>query len=268
MMPHIILFNEANVETDQPWITPAEREHAKLVGDMFTHEMYPGIEKVIVDHLEQRVSEGDQKAIDRLHPFCHYILTEDFRIVQEPNFYRWGMFLERAKHRIIGRTDICDGIERDRDYFSNSWARQHRRKWRDAPSCKPHAMWVSTVFIGTGDDELFETMIFGGWLDSIRWKTSTLGEAKKNHQGAVMVSRQHKNYMKHHGRSARKDWIRMAKFWELGRKRGTEWALKHLSVMQQVENRLSKIPGDPETPQPDNFSELVRHILPREGTPI
>ncbi len=267
MMPHIFSFNEENVATDQPWLSPAEQAHAKMVGDMFNRTVREDMEGWLVDHLGQRASEGDQEAINKLYPMCHYILTEDYRIVQEPNFYRWGMFLERGKHRVIDKTDICSGIERDHSYFSNSWAVQQRRKRRfsDAPSFKSQEMYVSTVFIGGHENELFETMIFGGWLDTNCWRSSTLAEAKKNHWDAVTISHQHKNYMKKHGRAARKDWIRASRFWELARKRGYEWAVKHFLPMQRLDDRLRRIPGQPNRPLPDYLAELAQHFLPRQN---
>ncbi len=262
MMPHIIPFNEANIETDQPWLTPAEREHAKMIGLTFTREMNPDTERVIMDHLEQRVNEGDQEAINRLHPFCHYILTSDFRIVQEPNFYRWGLFLERAEHRKIDKTQICDGAERERS-FDLSFHQRRRR--HDAPTYKARKIWISTVFIGTGDEELFETMIFGGWHDGACWRASKLADAKKNHWDAVTMSHHYKNYMKRHGRAARKDWIRMDRFWKLANKRDREWAIKHLDVLERVDNRLLKIPGQPNIPQPNLLFSLAQQFLPRQG---
>ncbi len=264
MLSHIIPFNEANVEADQPWLKPGENHHAKSVGDLFLREV-TDIEPVILEHLKQRVSEGDQEALTQLYPICHYILTTDFRIVQEPNFYRWGLFLERAKHRNIDRTKICEGEERDRSYFSDSWdAQQRRKRGRDTPSFKIQEMFVSTVFIGTGEDELFETMIFGGWLNTACWRCTTLSEAKKNHWDAVTVAHQYKNYMKRRGRVARKDWVRMDQFWRLANKRGREWAVKHLSQMEGVDDRLSKIPGEPNIPQPNVLFDMVQRFLPRE----
>lgn len=269
MLQHIIPYNEANVATDQPWLTAAEIAHAKFECDLFDRRFHERMEPWMVEHLEQRVAEGDQQAIEQLHPLCHFILTTDFRIVQEPNFLRWGIFLERGLHRIIDKTDVCAGQDRDRDFLSNSWACQQRRKRKrqEAPIFKIQQTYVSTVFIGADQHELFETMIFGGWLNTICWRTSTLEAAKKAHWSAVTLAHLLKRYIKRHGRSVRKDWVRLDRFWRLGRKRGPEWAMKHLATMQKVENRLSRVPGEPSTPQPDLLHELAQHFLPRTGVP-
>jgi hypothetical protein len=267
-MSHIIPYNEANVVTDQPWLTAGELEQAKVAGELFNRSLNDRMESWMVEHLEQRVAEGDQQAIEALHPLCHYILTTDFRVVQEPNYLRWGIFLERGLHRIIDKTDICAGQDRDRCDFT-SWAAQqrHKRKRQDAPTFKTEETYVSTVFIGADQHELFETMIFGGWLNTICWRNCTLEAAKKAHWSAVTLAHLLKRYIKRHGRSVRKDWVRLDRFWHLARKRGPEWALKHVPTMQKVENRLSRVPGQPSTPQPDFLSELAEHFVPRRGVP-
>jgi hypothetical protein len=268
MLSHIIPFNEANVVTDQPWLTPEDHAHANAVNTDFLQKVHGDMEGWMVEHLEEMASQGDQQAIGQLTPFCHYILTTDFRIVQEPNFMRWGIFLERGMHRIIDKTNICAGQDRERCDFS-SWAAQqrHKRKRMDAPSFKIEETYVSTVFIGTCDDELFETMIFGGWLNTIRWKTSTLEAAKKAHWSAVTLAHLLKRYIKRHGRSVRKDWVRLSRFWHLARKRGPQWAMKHIVTMQKVEDRLGRVPGGPVMPQPDLLMELAQQVVSRRGVP-
>jgi hypothetical protein len=268
-MRHIVPYDEANVATDQPWLTPEDHAAASAINTVYLQQRHEDMEQWMVEHLEERASDGDQEAISKLWPFCHYILTTDFRIVQEPNCVRWGIFLERGLHRVIDRTDICAGVERDREYRSNSWAAQqrHKRKHPNAPRFKIEETYVSTVFIGTGDEELFETMIFGGWLDMIRWKTSTLESAKKAHWSAVTLAHLLKRYIKRHGKSVRKDWIRLDRFWELARKRDAQWVLKHIDTLMKIDGRLGRVPGHPVIPQADQFVELAQQFVARRGIP-
>ncbi len=251
MNAHIVPFNEANVLANQPWLTPQDELQAKVVGDEFNAK-----------YGSPRLEPG------RYSPLTHFILTPDFRIVQEPNFLRWGIFLERGLHRIIDKTDICAGKDRDRCDF-DSWAAQqrHKRRRQEAPSFKIEETYVSTVFIGAHENELFETMIFGGWLNTTCWRSVTLEAAKKNHWAAVTLAHLLKRYIKRHGRSVRKDWVRLERFWRLGRKRGREWAVKHLPAVQRATDRLCRVPGSLSLPQPDLLSELAEHFLPRTGVP-
>jgi len=245
----IIPFNEANILADQPWLTPQDELQAKVVGDEFNAKYGP-----------PRLEEG------RYSPLTHFILTPDFRIVEEPNFVRWGIFLEKGTHRVLDQTHICDGIDREHDHTMNSWAsQQHRkRKRQDAPSFKTEDTRVSSVFIGTCENELFETMIFGGWLNTVCWRTSTLEDLRKAHRDAVILAHLLKRYIKKHGRRVRKDWVRLDRFWRLAHKRGRDWAIKQLPLMQRVERRLSLVPGEPLTPQGDFLSELAQTFLPRQ----
>lgn len=264
MMPHIVPFDEVNVIADQPWLTPEEHEKAKMIGDMMIQEIsLSGDEPWMIPHLKAMAEQGDKEAIRKLHPLSHFILTIDYRIVQEINTYRWGMFLEKGLHRMIERTDICKGKERD--HFSRSdnpsWAQQHERKIQTPP--KMEETNVSTVFIGCVEDELFETMIFGGWYGSVPWRSATLIDAKKCHFEAVMIARRLNNYLKKYGKARRKDWIRLEKFWQLAEKRGEQWAKKKVDRMQKIADRIDRMPGSPPIPMGNSFYGLAQHIIGR-----
>ena len=174
MLPHITPYNKANVAKDQPWLENVEGDYV----DVFERHMIghwarcADVEEYLLADLIARADEGDQAAYELLYPHAHFILTEDYRIVQEPNFLRWGMFLELAQHRTIDKTEICKGIICEN---SNTIG----------PSFKPEETCVSTVFIGAHEGELFETMIFGGLMHNVSWRTQTLLDAKKQHWKAV-----------------------------------------------------------------------------------
>ena len=250
MLSHIVPYNEARVPEDQPWLTADEREHAKVIGTDCLHDLNPDMEPWLADHLEAMASEGDQDAIGQVAPFCHFILTSDFRIVQEPNFLRWAIFLERCSHRVIDLTQVCQG-------------REHSVGRYGAPSLKPEETWVSTIFSGLDEHDLFETMIFGGLLDHAAYRSSALLDAKKCHWEAVSLAHDLKRHMKRYGRSFRKDWIRLAKFWRLASLRGDGWVRNRGSAMGHVFVRLSQVPGPPPIPQPTLFHELCQTYLPR-----
>jgi hypothetical protein len=145
-------FDENTIATDQPWLTEERR------ADAAEYKVYP--------------FEG----------LLHYILTTDFRIVEEPNVIRWGIFMEQP-HRKIDWTPICHGKERQRASFAPpNWAQQHSRV---RPPSMVEGTFVSTVFLGYDKDQLFETMIFGGWLNGVMWRSATLEEAKKTHWKAA-----------------------------------------------------------------------------------
>lgn len=233
-MTQIIPYNPDRVATDQPWLSPEEREKAIRVNDEFLSQM-----QLVNFPIEGEKSFG-------LSAMRHFILTEDFEIVEEPNFFRFGMFLEYAKHRQIVLTHICDGRE------------------DESPSFKTQRTEISTVFIGMDENTLFETMVFGGMLHSVCWRNNTIQDARKCHQLAIDIVHQFNAYMKKHGRRFCKDWKRLDRFYKLGRRRGTQWAFKHYSVMEGVFNRLFRAPGDPPLPQPNLFLDLAQMFIPRE----
>jgi hypothetical protein len=259
MGPYITPYNEANVIANQPWLTVEEHEQMKLMGSRFFHVRNPQVETWMVDHLEIQASEGDQAAIERLNPHCRFILTTDFRVIQEPNLPRWQMFMERSTHRFIDLTLICNGRE-PKDH-GQEWKRTRRS---NVPSFKIEETFVSTVFLGKSEKQLFETMIFGGWLNHVFWRRNRLEAAKQCHWEAVMLAHQLKRYMKQHGRSVRKDWIRLEEFWRLAEKRGSKWMLKHVPVMDQLECRLIQVPGRPVVPCPNFFLDLIMYARPRQ----
>lgn len=258
---YITPYNEANVVADQPWLTPQEHEDTERVGIEFLRLMRSDMEDWKFEHLQARAAEGDQTAIRELNPICHFILTEDFRIVQELNCIRWGMFMERASHRFIDKTLICAGKPRK----VLNLVPVNRKRRPNVPSFKLEETFVSTVFLGTDENELFETMVFGGWLDQVHWRNSTLEDAKKCHWNAVTLSHVLKRYIKRHGRSVRKDWIRLERFWRLAEERGPGWMIKHVPVMERVEARLFRVPGRPVVPCPNYFLDLMQRILPRQN---
>lgn len=223
-------FDARTIKTDQPWLT--ETHHAQAA----EYISFPGL--------------------------VHYILTTDFRIVEEPNVIRWGIFMEQP-HRKIDLTVICKGRERQKYLLTPSWAQQHSRF---RPPSMVEETFVSTVFLGYDKDQLFETMIFGGWLNGIMWRSTTLERAKVTHWKAADLAFRLRAYLRRHP-SIWKDWIRLNKFWELRRKRGTDWAMKHIGVMSRVEARLSRLPGYPDLPMPDTLFSLCKKWSPRTEGP-
>jgi hypothetical protein len=87
-----------------------------------------------------------------------------------------------------------------------TWAQACQRRYDDTVAGKGDA-WgvanteignvrVSTVFLGldhnmrsSGDPVLFETMIFGGPLDSEQWRYATYAQAERGHAEAVTKAR-------------------------------------------------------------------------------
>lgn len=135
--------------------------------------------------------------------------------------------------------------------------------YREAPAFKVSEIEVSTVFSGASERELFETMIFGGWLDSVKWRNATLIDAKKCHWEAVYLAREHANYMRKHGRRAAKDWKRVEDFWRLGHRRGESWMKRHWHGTALAYQRLGEIPGRPRVPSPNFVLDLAQLFLSR-----
>jgi hypothetical protein len=263
MPQQIIPFNEANILTDQPWLTENDRAQIAALDMTYNQELREKFGPDVSAMFSDNVGE---KSHERMLSFHHFILTPDFRVVEEPNCLRWGIFLERGTHRVIEQTKICDGSDREFDYSMNSWASQQRRKRKrqEYPSFKIEETRVSSVFIGTCERELFETMIFGGWLNNICWRSSTLEDVRKAHRDAINLAHLLKRYIKKHGKRVRKDWVRMYRFWRLANKRGRPWAIKQSPVMQRVDRRLGLVPGEPSTPQGDFLLELAQIFIPRQ----
>ena len=122
---------------------------------------------------------------------------------------------------------------------------------------------VSTVFLGYDRDQLFETMIFGGLLDGIPWRSGTLVDAKKCHYEAVLKARQLSNLMRRHGLRIKRDWVRLYNFRRLVRKRGNGWAIKHEDVARRAFLRLRRLPGQPPLPQPNVLFEMAESFMGR-----
>jgi hypothetical protein len=210
-------FDIRNVATNQPWLMPAD-----LVG--------------VPSELMQL-------------KYPHYILTTDGRIVEEPNFLRYAIFLERARHRIIRQTFLHQG--------------HHYRYSSQKPPSKKHEVLVSTVFLGMDKNCLFESIIFGTWLDQDIWRSRTMEEALETHQFLIRLVHEHLGYLRRHP-SLLKDWVRMRKFWKLAHKRGREWALKHAERMAMVDARLKRIPGDVHVPTGIFLDDLQAMVLPKQ----
>lgn len=110
---------------------------------------------------------------------------------------------------------------------------------------------VSTVFLvldhgfGHGQPQLYETMIFGGTLDTYRWRYATLGEAKQGHWQAVDLARRTRNIERRHGNGRKfKKWRkRMARFEALAKKRGSGWAMSHNQGVNDLFERMPRL-GD------------------------
>jgi hypothetical protein len=249
---NIIPYNKANVATDQPWLDIADYDLNSVFEDFVIE--HADVEPCVAPDMMIRADEGDRCAFDQLYPFCHYILTEDYRIVEEPNFFRWGIFLEKAKHRQIDRTEICSGTPLPGPFERHS----------DAPLFKPQETSVSTVFIGTGLNELFETMIFGGALGGTMWRHQTLIDAKMQHWKTVGLAHKLHRYMKRYGKSFRKDWLRLEKMYEFSNARGFSWLSKHVDVFEHLTKRLYRAPGPPPIPQPNIVYQLIQMFTPRE----
>jgi hypothetical protein len=273
-MPQVVPFDPAKVVEQQPWLTPEEHVEADIKGRMFMAHMQSFRDRLFpADEEEREAWMGDTETAEQTYRnkvrryrfFTHFILTERLEIVEEPNPIRWSMFLEKAKHRRIECTRVSEGVPKKRLWMMTSWAAQMqaRRKKERPPPLQLAEVEVSTVFIGTCPGELFETMIFGGWQDTTRFKNATLIDAKKCHYAAVDLARKAIVYLRKNGRARRKDWVRMAEFWRLAQKRGKEWALKHVRVMEKVDRRLSSIPGSPPSPQPHTLFGFAANFLAR-----
>jgi hypothetical protein len=257
MLDNIIPYKKENVATDQPWLIEADSELIDKFDDFI---ITPDTDPCIVSDLKIRADEGDQYAFQQLYPFPHFILTEDYRIVQEPNFYRWGIFLERCKHRIIDRTDICSGMPQETVTFN----RHYPIRDRDIPLCKIQETHVSTVFIGAMENELFETMIFGGPLHQNFWRHSTILDAKTRHWKAVNLAHEAKRYIKKHGRSYKKNWLRLKRVYKQMDSRNLNWVNKHSAMIESLFDRLNRTPGPLPFPQPNIMCDIAQMITPRE----
>lgn len=246
MLPNVIPYNKANIAKDQPWLSDIDPNYFDIP---YIYGCNTDIDPCVLQDLIVRADEGDQYAYQQIYPFSHFILTTDFRIVQEPNVLRWGVFLEKAEHRSI-------------DYTTISVGRDHKR---GAPSFKTEYVSVSTVFIGAGENELFETRIFGGPLDGAHWRHQTLIDSKTRHWKIVKTARSLNRYMKRHGRSFRKDWLRLQKIHQFSSIRGFGWLSKHVDVLENLYIRLGRVPGHPQIPQPNIVCAMIQIFVPRES---
>jgi len=84
----------------------------------------------------------------------NYILNDENQVVEAGSLEQWAVFFGNSARRRVARTNVGGDV------------------------------YVSTMFLGMGTDELFETMVFGGPLDQELWRTSTWDEAVKAHEAA------------------------------------------------------------------------------------
>jgi hypothetical protein len=270
-LPQVIPHDPAKAREQQPWLTDEEWAYTEVAGAEFDKHMKPFRDSLLEREKWMGDTETAEQTFDknrRRYPFwAHFILTTDFKIVEEPNSIRWSLFLEKAEHRRLEFTTVSSGVPKKRAWSETPWAEQMRarRKREAAPPIQVAEVAVSTVFIGTGSGEMFETMIFGGWQDGNRYKSATLIDAKRTHYAAVDLARKAIAYLRKHGRARRKDWVRMADYWRLAVKRGKWWALKHAIKMEQVDRRLSSIPGNAQQPQPPTLHGLLSKWMPQES---
>jgi hypothetical protein len=220
----ILPFDEELVEVRQPWLTKRQ------------------LAKTKVDPLRE-FRETYSRDIPK-NFFTRYILTRDLQIVEEPNLTRWGAFLEQD-HRCLQSNRLREGA------------------YRRMPDYRPGGLWISTVFVGATREDLFETMIFGGWLDQTQVRCDNYKEAMLNHKYAIDVALRLDAWIRVNGRWAKKLHVRWLKFWDLARKRGPHWAIKHEPAGQWMMDQIRVIPGQPPFPEPNMLLNLARMFLPR-----
>jgi hypothetical protein len=98
-----------------------------------------------------------------------YVLDADNRPVPCGDLQAWSEWFENISNRLVGYTEVTTDC------------------------------YVSTVFLGmnhrfmsNGPPILFETMIFGGPLDSETWRYVSWDDAEAGHAAAVRKAREHK----------------------------------------------------------------------------
>jgi hypothetical protein len=70
-----------------------------------------------------------------------------------------------------------------------TWARWFRiPENRIVKQTTTDGIFISTVFIGITEGELFETMIFGGKYDKDQWRYSNYDDALAGHQKAIELA--------------------------------------------------------------------------------
>jgi hypothetical protein len=194
-LPQVIPHDPSKVREQQPWLTEDEHIFAEVQGQAFNEHM-----RAFRESLDEREAwMGDTETAEQTYDkkarryrfWSHFVITERMEIVEEPNPIRWSMFLEKAKHRNIEYTKVSPGEPRKWPWTQTPWSAQmeKRRKKEKPPSFHLAEVEVSTAFLGTAPGELFETMIFGGWHDCIRFKNATLIDAKKCHYAAVDLAK-------------------------------------------------------------------------------
>jgi hypothetical protein len=251
----IIPYKRANVASDQPWMDGFGDVDSISQQILLSQYQERGdLDTVVLQSKIAAADDGDRQAIVELYPLLHYILTTDFRIVEEPNFLRWGIFMEKADHRQIDLTEICNGV----------LDRYPRAKESRAPQFRPEKAVVSTVFIGADLKCLFQTMIMGGLFNGVYWYHDSLSDAKTRHWKTVDMMHKFNRYMKRHGKSFRKDWIRLDKTYKLVNIRGFSWLCKRIETFESLYNRLSRVPGPPPVPQPSIVHQLAQMFTPRK----
>jgi hypothetical protein len=172
-----------------------------------------------------------------------YILTLDGKIVVEPNMWRAGMMREQP-HGHPGYTYVSRGS--GRNYM---------------PSYEPGECYVSTIFLGNCLG-MFETMIFGGWLDSTQVRSDTYEEAMKVHAAGVDAARRVNNWLKRRkrGRWAKKLYKKWVKQWDYATHRGPHWMTPRQNRFEAMLAQVRRIPGEPPFPLPDLIFDVMRWV--------
>lgn len=81
------------------------------------------------------------------------------------------------KHYILDGEDVVEvGASEWATWFEDASDRRMIKQSREGETR------ISTVFIGLGEDEIFETMVFGGILDKYQRRCDTLQEAIAQHE--------------------------------------------------------------------------------------
>ena len=255
-MMAIVPYKKANVAVDQPWLNDLDEIDSISQQVLLNQYQENGnLDDAVLQSKIVAADDGDRQAIAELYPYLHYILTTDFRVVEEPNLLRWGIFMEKADHRQIDLTKICKG----------SLGRSPcDPKYSRAPQLKPQETTVSTVFIGADLKCLFQTLVMGGPFHGVYWYHESLSDAKVRHWKTVDLMRKFSHYMRRHGKSFRKDWIRLDKTYKLMNVRGFSWLCKHIETFELLYNRLGRVPGPPPIPQPNIVYQLAEMFTPRE----
>jgi len=224
----ILPYDEELVRARQPWLTEMQ--------DVFAREQQQEFEDQLPPFLRDFSNNG---------MMMKYILTLDYQVVEEPNMFRFSHFMSQD-HRVLQSSTLREGPH------------------RAMPDYRPGNLRISTVFVGIARECLFETMIFGGWLDGTQVRSETYKEAMIVHVHALDAALKLNAWVKKNGRKAKKLYVRWCRFWKLTSDRGPNWAMKHEKAGEAMMNAIRAIPGQPPFPEPDVILQIARKFLPRK----